>query len=260
MIPDRNKSELTHKVTDAAYRWLDIHGFKPVETEVQVSPGWCADLAGVIVPTQTELIEMKLLKRRPRYGTPEENEWNNALRSMRRRMTCLVEVKTSRSDFIGDKKWQKEPPTDLAYLAIPAGMVKESERPRGWGVLELHGEEMKQTQIPFVGDAVENHADVIYQVAIRRDHRTRYAEHRQEQKEWRVEAGTLETNHRIGKIVNAVTDIIRGHTKYSTEPITSVEQAFERYGIRKVHAGHLERLAEVCGTLAKKSACNLRAS
>ena len=260
MIPDRNKSELTHKVTEAAWQWLDTHGFKPVETEVQVAPKWCADLAGVIVPTQTELIEMKLLKRRPKYNSPEYPDWYAARTLLCRRMTCIVEVKTSRSDFIGDKKWQKEPPADLAYLAIPAGMIKESERPFGWGVLEFSEESMRQTQVPTVGDTGENHVSIIYQIAVRRDHRTRYAEHREQQKAWRVQDGEIQTNHRIGKILNAIDDILRGHAKYSTEPITSVEQALERYGIRKVHVGHLERLAEILGILAKKDACNLRAS
>jgi hypothetical protein len=241
-------------------QWLDGHGFKPVETEVAVTNEWVADLAGVIVPTQTELIELKMLARRPKYNSLHEAEWNMQRRSLCRRMTCLVEVKTSRSDFMGDKKWKRVPPTDLAYVAMPPGIVKPEEWPVGWGILEVtHC--VSQKRIPEARTAsIEDQLNVIYQVAIRRDHRTRYAEQRQQQKEWRVEDGQIQTNHRIGKIINAIDDILRGHTKYSTEPITSVEQALERYGIKNVHAGHLERLAEVLGIHAKKEACNLRAS
>jgi hypothetical protein len=254
MIADRNKSELTHKVTDATYQWLDIHGFKPVETEVQVTNYWIADLAGVIVPTQTELIEMKMLARRPKYNSLGEAEWRTARKLLTRRMTCLVEVKTSRSDFIGDKKWKLTPPTDLAYLAVPPGMLKDEEWPVGWGILELRDSCMVQKRIPVPRVAsVEECLDVVYQIGIRRDHRTRYAEHRQEQKEWRVQNGEIQTNHRIGKIINAIDDILRGHTKYSTEPITNVQQALERYGIKNVHGGHLEKLANIFGIAARTS-------
>jgi hypothetical protein len=63
---DRNKSPITHEVTDAVAVWLDAHGFKPVETEVPMVAGWVADLAAVICPTQTELIALQLIKRPPR--------------------------------------------------------------------------------------------------------------------------------------------------------------------------------------------------
>lgn len=269
VLPDRNKSLLTHEVTETSWRWLDTHGFKPVEEEVQVANRWIADLAGVIDPTQTELIEMKMIPRPPRYQYGKKNDdyvekreaWDSLFRSVFRRMTCLVEVKTSRSDFTGDKKWKLAPPADLAYLAVPPGILKETEWPVGWGILELRGSCMVQKRLPVPRVAsIEEHLNVIYQIGLRRDHRTRYAEHRQQQKEWRVQNGEIQTNHRIGKIINAIDDILRGHTRYSTEPIANVEQALEWYGIKNVHAGHLERLAEVFGIAAKKDPCNLSSS
>jgi hypothetical protein len=71
-MADRNKTELTQNVTRIASLWLNRKGFKPVETEVCVEwrhkKAWIADVAGVIAPTQTELIDLKLIRRPPRCG------------------------------------------------------------------------------------------------------------------------------------------------------------------------------------------------
>lgn len=201
MIPDRNKTEITHKVTDATYQWLDNHGFKPVETEVEMpyDPAhgkcWVANIAAVIVPTQTELINLKLVRRPPQWkyqssnvGYREKREaWEAEYAEVSRRMTCLVEVKTSRGDFMGDRKWKLAPGTDLAWVAISQGVATVSECPEGWGVLVLSGDVMKQIRTPVPRrTTVEQHLSVIYDIAIRRDHRTRYAQQREQQKAWRV--------------------------------------------------------------------------
>lgn len=107
-ICDRNKSELTHKLTAAAAFWLDEAGFKPVETEVPVCPGWVADLSGVIRPTKTEATRLKLIPPRGPYSRPNAwREWCDAFAAIPSLLTAVVEVKTSRSDFIGDHKWGK---------------------------------------------------------------------------------------------------------------------------------------------------------
>lgn len=106
MIADRNKTELTHKVTAAVYRYLDERGFKPLETEVPICEGWIADLGGVIIPTQSELQELKLLSARPRYRqyTPEvrvaQEAWYAKAQEMQQLMTMssLVPNKQRRGD------------------------------------------------------------------------------------------------------------------------------------------------------------------
>jgi hypothetical protein len=261
LILDRNKTELTHKVTAAAHSWLDSHGFKPVETEVPVAPGWVADLAGVIDPTQTELVNMRLVPRPPCYQYGKTNEdyrvkreaWEALFNPLFRRMSCLVEVKTTRGDFLGDKKWKLMPPVDMAFLAVPTGLIKPEEMPEGWGVLELRGDLVYKTRNPVPRVAtVEEHLEVIYAVAIRRDHRTRYATQREWQKEERIERAESQTAARLSNLIDAVRDIVAGKYRWSNEPIESIEHALRYHGIRNVRPYLLERLAEVFGIAASE--------
>ena len=123
MIDDRNKTDLTKLVTSAAVRWLDEKGFKPIETEVPVSPGWVADIAGSILPTNTELISLKLIKRGPRWsqpGYPEKwKEWEASAAWLRRLLTVIVEVKTSKSDFSGTGNGRSRCPPTLPIWPFP---------------------------------------------------------------------------------------------------------------------------------------------
>lgn len=266
MIADRNKSELTHKVTQATYTWLDNHGFKPVETEVEMpwtnvkEKAWIADLAGVIVPTQTELVEMKMIPSPPRYNYMGKNDeyrakreaWEALYKPLDRRMTCLVEVKTSRGDYCGDRKWTLTPGTDLAFVAVPSGMVKPEEWPAGWGVFELRGDSVVKVRNPVPRVAtIQEHLDVIYQIAIRRDHRTRHADLREARKMERIENCETISIDRIDKIMDAVRDIMAGSTWYGA-PISSVEQALKIHNIRHAKGPQLERLAKLFGIAAKE--------
>lgn len=261
---DRNKTKLTHDITRAAHQWLDNHGFKPVETEVGMpwmnvnEKGWIADLAGVIVPTQTELIEMKMIPRPPRYeygknseGKNEQykerrDDWKALYKALDRMMTCLVEVKASRSDFRGDRKWKMTPPTDLAYIAMPPGIVKKEEWPDGWGILELRGSIVAQLRTPtprFAGR--DEHFHVVYQLALACDHRVRYAEIRAQQKAQRADDAMRIAIDRIDKVIAAVHDIAAGHLQWTDEPLTSVEEAFRSHGIRNARDADLTKLAKL---------------
>ncbi len=231
-MDDLNKSPLTCDVTSAVALWLDGMGFKPVETEVPMprpavdEKWWIADLAGVIFPTQTELINLKMLARAPKYyldnrfiGNPDGEwipnpafeEWRKERDAKQRLMTCLVEVKTTRADFLGDRKWNLALPTDLAYLAVPRGLVVPSEWPVGWGILEFHDGEIRQKRFPFPGQTTsEQQRDVILSIAIRRDHHTRYARHREFMREHREREKQEKVSSHLRKVTSAVFDILEG--------------------------------------------------
>lgn len=268
MLADRNKSSLTHDVTEAAHQWLDNHGFKPVETEVYCGhdhgKGWYADIAAVIAPTQTELIELKYIPRPPRYeyGKNKNNDtyrerrdaWEALLRPIHRTMTCLVEVKTSRADFRGDWKWKVVPPTDVAYLAVPPGMVKDVEVPEGWGILELRGDLVCQIKRPVPREAtLRQHFTVVYNIAVRRDHRTRYADQRESQKRERIEDAERISIDRMDSVIAAVRDIAAGHYRYNKEPIPSIEDVLSYHRIRNSSKRSRQLLGELFGIAADRS-------
>jgi hypothetical protein len=223
--------------------------------------GWIADIAGVIVPTQTELIEMKMIPRPPRWNHGGNNDgyevkhaaWKALYEPINRLMTCLVEVKATRSDFRGDRKWKLTPPVDLAYLAIPPGIVKKEEWPEGWGILELRGDTVAQIRIPTVRAAtLQQHFSFIYQLALCCDHRVRRAVMREEQKLTRINDAERILISRIDKIVSAVHDIAAGHVWWSEKPLTSVEQVLTYHGIKNVRAAQLEQLATLFKIAARK--------
>lgn len=142
-MSDLNKTALTHEVTRDTIAWLRERGFKPVETEVQITDGWVADIAGVIVPSRSELAPLRLLPNKPAYssgGNYKQSAWEKDAGALLRPYTCLVEVKTSRADFLRDHKWSSQRLTDLSYLAVPKGLIDQKEWPEGWGILEFDTE------------------------------------------------------------------------------------------------------------------------
>ncbi len=227
---DRNKTELTHIVTNAVYGWLDERGCKPIETEVPVQHGWVADIASMVSPTLTELVNLKLLKRRPKWNQPGYREWWDVAKQRQQSLgllTVLVEVKTSRSDFSGDKKWTLPVPTHLAYLAVPQGLVID-EVPKGWGLLEYSpaGKTVTCRVVPEVMNVtVEQQLAVVHGVAVRRDHHTRYERHRAFQKELTVTRNESISRTRVVSAMSAMKSIVRGEHG-------SVKAALEYYGIR----------------------------
>ena len=259
-MDDLNKSSLTHDVTSAVALWMDEKGFKPVETEVFMpytttsldEKGWIADLAGVIFPTQTELINLKLIKKNPPYSFPIDGQekwepnpayevWSEELKTKQRLMTCLVEVKTTRGDFIGDRKWNLPLPTDMAFLAVPKGLVAPIEWPSGWGVLEFYDGSIRQKRAPVVGNTtVEQQRDVILNIAVRRDHHTRYAR----MKEWKQKERQATKLRRIGSTLTslerAMIHIVKGECQ-------SVEFALMVSGFYDPEPWMIEELKSIWG-------------
>jgi hypothetical protein len=241
-LKDRNKTELTHKVTVAAVRYLDERGFKPLQCEVAVCEGWVADIAGCISPTITELIDLKLLKRKPAYRHPTYNAWMENAKQVDKFMTVLVEVKTSRGDFRGDRKWTLPVPTNLAYLAVPKGMFTSGEMPPSWGVLEYTEDydSLRCVQIPTINPtSLAQHVSVVFETAIRLDHQTRYAHLREMRREQTVRKNESVSRLRIHSAIRAVAAIAKGEHG-------SVEGALEYHGIRtKLHEHDMDYLRTV---------------
>jgi len=182
---DENKTALTHRVTALAAAYLDAGGFKPVEAEVQCHDGWVADLAGFVYPTMTECKKMKLL---PKYGGSTDKLHRELEYYYQFPLTAICEVKTSRADFRKDlntKFYGQIYPAHLCYLAYPAGIVAEDEIPVGWIGLETTQQAGKIKKVTtnkkcFIFQCLHAQrpgdvTDLIANIAIRRDHRTRYA-------------------------------------------------------------------------------------
>ena len=154
---DRNKTEITHRVTEAAAEWLANQGAKAVETEVGIEQRWVADLAAFWIPTPTEATKAKLTKRKPRYDydwifkpkkpkteelkaqyKKDHEEWKKSYLALPHFITIVHEVKTTRADFKRDDKFTRPPVAHIQALSYLKGMVEEGELPKGWWALE-HG-------------------------------------------------------------------------------------------------------------------------
>ncbi len=221
---DRNKTELTHVVTDAAHFYLDARGCKPLEREVSMSKKWVADLAGVLCATETELIALRLLPYKPNWKASAERhriwqEKHDAALHLQCRMLCLVEVKTSVSDFMREwnlgGKWRRPIPAHLAYIAMPAGMKHVSQLPTGWGALEYYESSgaMRCSLVPeYRQVSAEQQCTCLHEIGTRCDHRVRYAAVRQFRKEELVEHNGHKSLMRFRDAMRAMRDIVEGNS------------------------------------------------
>lgn len=187
---DRNKTDLTHRITAVAAAYLCGIGCKPVETEVSVARGWVADVASFTYPTMTECKNARLMKFLE-AGLDDDKSgrhWNRYSYLINRFgsiYTCLVEVKISRGDFRKDiiAKFGGQFPAHLCYLAYPSGVIKDDEIPKGWVGLKCSADGGQLNRVMgyptphamHLGDVT----DFVASVAIRRDHRTAYAARRE---------------------------------------------------------------------------------
>ena len=68
-----------------------------------------------------------------------------------REFSILIECKSSRDDFLKDKKkWFRKRPEDgmgyKRYFMAPVGMLNPSEIPKGWGLLEVYEKTTKMNR------------------------------------------------------------------------------------------------------------------
>ena len=64
-------------------------------------------------------------------------------------LSCLIECKTSRSDFLVDqkKKFRLDPSLGLGdwrFFLTPQGLISVDELPKGWGLLETDGKRVRR--------------------------------------------------------------------------------------------------------------------
>jgi len=216
---DRNKTDLTHKLTALAEGHLTVLGCKPIETEVPVG-GFIVDVAGFTYPTMSEMKRGKLLKRII-MEQPELNEVNGSNKYYYAAdlvahkhmypLTAVVEVKVSMADFRKDldRKFNTSL-ANLNYLIVPKSIhdkVRDTLHAEKswwtgtrWSLLMASdsGERLLRSDPPYICSiGTSETIEVISQIAIRRCHRTRYRfmrdsmkQYRAERAEWREKRGT----------------------------------------------------------------------
>jgi len=213
---DRNKTALTHRITAVAAAYLEGLGCKPVETEVPVGRGWIADVATYWYPTNTGARRFQLDKRlQERLGITA----SDALRLIQysfQPLTLLVEVKVSRSDFLGDSKWTKPPPAHLCLLAYPFGLIQPAEIPTGWHGLEMTKTGQKLRKVHrLVGSIHPQYpalvTDFVAQVGMRRDARTRWRAQRDWLKAYRAKETESRRRYSAADLLTCLADWLQGN-------------------------------------------------
>lgn len=204
---DRNKTDITHRATATAAAWLSGLGCKPVETEVNVGQGWVADLATFWTPTMTEAGNAKIIDGNRQQRHERFERWS---REVGGRVTLLVEVKVTREDFRRDlgrkyglhgKNERAASMRPLAHLCVLAvtghDVIKSDEHLVGWSLLRLSEDGSRVLKFdyqwrlnPLFPIDIEN---LIADVAIRRDHHTRYGSLRRWLKTYRAERSQQNT-------------------------------------------------------------------
>lgn len=255
---DRNKTELTLRITEAASSWLHNLGAKCVETEVYAGPSWLADIAGFWSPTQTEASYAKLIPPRVRYPFGEgpakmrRYEEADAVRiaafaALPPRITIVHEVKTSRADFAKDAKWGREAVADMQVLSYARGILQPGELPAGWWALEHSAETGAllgvRMRAPIRATSLEQHLLVIANLAERRHNRTANQYLSDLQKRSRVEEADRRVNDRLSGCMRAVLEIARGESASAEETLRY------RFSGKKIPSWIIDELKKMHGVL-----------
>ncbi len=253
---DDNKTALTHRVTATAAAYLACGGFKPVESEVGVWDGWVADLASFVYPTKTEAKQLKLI---PRCNYDEaESKYNELNYLYGSPLTAIVEVKISNSDLRKDRERKFSGiiyPAHLCYLAYPNGLIEKDNLPRGWIGLETtkDGKQIYRCHVYHKNSWGHIHpqrpgdmVDLIAAVAIRRQHRTQYAEMKAFLKAHNAEEREGKRQNNVQNIIRIIIEYLQGEETFG-KSIRDILR-FERIRIPKYLDDKIEWL-ETCKKL-----------
>jgi len=133
-------AQFTHSLlVDQAARWLARKGHSVVITEMSHGGGETADAIG----------------------------WRGGI-------STLIECKASRADFFADrhKMFRRMPERGMGgwrYYCAPAGLLKPSELPENWGLLELGATILRETAKPqWIGEHSASHEVGLLVSALRR--------------------------------------------------------------------------------------------
>ena len=242
---DNNKTALTHRVTATAVAFLDRLGCKPVETEVPIAQGWTADVASMWSPTETEGKRLRLNDlAAATMDAKHADDWLEIAGQCRLidrvfgpgPFAVLCEVKTSRPDFAGDRKWEVPPPAHLCFVAYPHGMIDAAAIPVGWWGLETAagGTQLKRL-VRNSGRVFAQHPGPLLAfataVAVRRDHRTRHAALRDMDKQLRVTDREEKTQFRAARLLDNLANWLQGK---GYPPGRSFDEMLKASGIKNL--------------------------
>lgn len=266
IFADRNKTEITRRVTLAAVNYLADRGFKPIETEVPAAGFGIVDVAGACEMTRSEAVKLKLFERRPEiklevfeikalgeserqalYDDYEKrvDDWNARFHLFPSPVTAIIEIKTSRSDFQRDvKKFKKPSPADLRYLAAPTGLLRMHERPAGWCMMEVDTADRVHIKAPAQLHPMTNDArlSLIYQIAMRHYNRHSYAMMRDLQKERRITINQSENRTRWNTVMRCLLMIAKGDGEFYGKSVADVLRYNRVTGVSREMIREMEKL------------------
>ena len=246
-IPDRNKTEITLRITESAAEWLRTIGAKAIETEVCAGPKWISDLAAFWVPTPSEAIYAKLLPKKPRWQTShiEYRLWRESFEALPNPITIIHEVKTSNADFKRDTKWNRESIADLQVLSYLKGIISIEQIPDKWWGLE-HSESGNLIAIrkraPLNNVTDKQRLLLISNLADRQHNRHANAFFSSLNKSHGLESHRKKTNNRLNYCMKAVLDILNGEHE-------SVEGCLQYWFNKKFSSHMIKSLQEIWGKL-----------
>jgi hypothetical protein len=241
VLDDANKTPLTRAVTQTAMLWMRERGFKPLACEVPVREGWCADIAGLTVPTRGEAMKLRLMGPRPKWnpgpGFREQHDAREAAyMAIPSPLAAVMEVKVTRADFLRDRtrKFAGPAPAHLCYLAVPAGLLKPEEYPIGWGMVicSQDGGMVRQSPKTAVLHAVEPAAILLmaWGLAVKVDHDQRYGWLRERRKAEATRETATRIRYRVGNIAQTLLDLVRGREPLGMSRMPEgVQREFKMY-------------------------------
>lgn len=154
MAIEQNKTALTHRVTAGVIEYLKRRRFRPIIEEMSLSGWGIADVAAMCHPTMTAAVNLGLVKacpKAPHWKNRNEEEWREwnaqvqaidaSYQALPNCITCIVEVKTSMSDFRRDRKWQRPAASHMRILAAPDKLLQSilpDPRLDTWWIVSFH--------------------------------------------------------------------------------------------------------------------------
>lgn len=271
MIANLNQSALHNEIQIYIQSWFREHGFKPVETELEITKGWKADVAGVIIPTPTECQKLKVVERKPppldyaeiiNPNTTEEQkqeiydqhdreyqEWHKKVSHVPYMMTAICEVKVSKEDYRKDivRKFSKTPAC-LNFIAYPKGLLNCSELPNGWfGLERILPTRYKLHPGIYFEKSKEEMFDMVYGILIKKYNVEYYHQHFDDigldLQKLRDEHSERKMNYKVSYLLRALVDLKSFSGKVLTD--NQILDTLKYHGVRKVDYSNVQLVRKI---------------